>query len=111
MKSYFVKESGGIEWIKLLVPLIALWMAWVTYNGYATRHLLQLEQRLDAKYEKLQGTIWQAVAKDSARHEDRIDKLYLLIAGGENGTESNINSGERPRSGVVTNQGECVGDK
>jgi len=109
--SYFTKDDGGIEWIKVIIPLLALWMAWVTYNGYTTRRLLNLETRLDNKFSDLSGNLWRKTAADNLRHEERIDKLYLLIAGGHDGKEeSDLDNRERARSGSSSDSGERVGN-
>ncbi len=84
----FRNDEGGIEWLKIIIPLLFLWAAWISYSSYEVRHVLDIESRLEQKFNRLSEIIHTRVTKDNLRHEKRIDNLYLLIAGGQDEKES-----------------------
>lgn len=101
-------DEGGIEWLKIIIPLLFLWAAWISYSSYEVRHVLDIEARLDQKFNRLSGIIHTRVSKDNDRHEDRIDNLYLLIAGGQD-EEKSSDSGQG--AGVRSGSTEQIGGR
>lgn len=76
----FLRDSeGNLEWIKIIVGAALLWAAWVTYSSYEVRHILDLETRMERKFETTKSVIHMRVSKANDRVIDDMRELRSLV--------------------------------